>query len=50
MSVEGILRLQKDNSISSLYTLEDVAIEFIDMKDVLPPDVKNLCLDQPMIP
>lgn len=50
VSVEGILRLQKDNSINSLYTLEDVAIEFIDMKDVLPPNVMNVCLNQPMIP
>ena len=50
VSVEGILRLQKKNSIDTLYTLEDVLIEFIDMKDVLPPNVRNLCLDQPMIP
>ncbi len=50
VSVQGILRLQKDNSIDSLYTLEDVSIEFIDMVDVLPPNVMNLCLDQPMIP
>lgn len=50
VSVEGILRLQKDNSINSLYTLEDVAIEFIDIRDVLPPNVMNMCLNQPMMP
>lgn len=50
VNVEGILRLQKDNSINSLYTLEDVAIEFIDMKEVLPPNVMNMCLNQPMVP
>lgn len=48
VNVEGTLRLQTDNSINSLYTLEDVAIEFIEMKDVLPPNVMNLCLNQPM--
>ncbi|MEM6365191.1 MAG: hypothetical protein AAF745_12245 [Planctomycetota bacterium] len=48
VSVEGTLHLQKDNSINSLYTLDHVAIEFLEMEDVLPPNVINLCLNQPM--
>lgn len=47
--VVGVLRLRKDNSISSLYTLEDASIEFIDIEEVLPPNTKNLCLDRPMV-
>lgn len=50
VSVEGILRLQKDNSINSLYTLEDVEIEFISLEDVAPPNVTNLCRNQPLFP
>ncbi|MEM9367159.1 MAG: hypothetical protein AAGD07_14295 [Planctomycetota bacterium] len=48
VSVEGTLRLQKDNSIQALYTLEDVAITFLAMEDVVPPNVMNRCLNQPM--
>lgn len=48
VSVEGTLRLQKENSINSLYTLEDVAIKFLTMADILPPNVMNICLNQPM--
>ncbi|MEM6470494.1 MAG: hypothetical protein AAF802_13140 [Planctomycetota bacterium] len=47
--VEGVLRLQKPNSINSLYTLEDVQINFIGMEDVIPPNVMNLCLEKPML-
>ncbi|MEM9826390.1 MAG: hypothetical protein AAF958_07360 [Planctomycetota bacterium] len=50
VNVEGTLRLEKENSINSLYTLENVEIEFLEMKDVLPPNVLNLCLNQPMVP
>ncbi|MEM8670107.1 MAG: hypothetical protein AAGG48_21445 [Planctomycetota bacterium] len=48
VNVKGTLRLQKENSINSLYTLDDVEIQFIDIEDVLPPNVMNLCLNQPM--
>ncbi|MBM3964537.1 MAG: hypothetical protein FJ308_05640 [Planctomycetes bacterium] len=48
VTVEGTLRLQKENSINSLYTLEDAAITFMEMREVLPPNVMNLCLNQPM--
>ncbi|MEM7456411.1 MAG: hypothetical protein AAF456_18845 [Planctomycetota bacterium] len=49
VNVEGTFRLQKENSMNSLYTLEDVSIEFIDMEDVVPPNVMNQCLNEPMI-
>ena len=50
VSVKGTLRLEKDNNINSLYTLEDVAIKFLKMADVAPPNVLNACLNKPMQP
>ncbi len=50
VNVEGVLRLEKENSLGALYTLEDVAIEFVDVEDVMPPNVRNRCLNQPMLP
>ncbi|MEO1528395.1 MAG: hypothetical protein AAFX06_23480 [Planctomycetota bacterium] len=50
VSVEGTLRLMKENRYNAFYTLEDASVEFIDAWEVMPPNVKNLCLDQPMVP
>lgn len=50
VNVQGTLRLRKDNPIQSLYTLEDVDIEFLEVQDVLPPNVMNQCLNKPMLP
>ncbi|HBE70039.1 MAG TPA: hypothetical protein DDW52_17980 [Planctomycetaceae bacterium] len=50
VNVEGTLRLQKENSINALYTLEEATVEFIDLADVVPPNVVNMCLNQPMVP
>lgn len=47
--VDGTLRLERENTINALYTLEDIAIDFLDIQDVLPPNVINICLDQPML-
>lgn len=49
VNVAGTLRLQKPNSIESLYTLEEASIEFVGIEDVLPPNVMNQCLNQPML-
>ena len=48
VSVQGTLRLEKDNKINSLYTLEDVAIKFLKMADLTPPNVLNACLNKPI--
>jgi len=50
VNVSGILCLQKENTLNALFTLEDVKLEFIEIEDVLPPNVMNLCLNQQMTP
>ncbi|MEM6692532.1 MAG: hypothetical protein AAF664_24090 [Planctomycetota bacterium] len=50
VNIAGILQLEHENSIGALYTMKDVSIEFIDMKEVMPPNVLNLCLNKPMAP
>ncbi|MEM9412098.1 MAG: hypothetical protein AAGA30_13355, partial [Planctomycetota bacterium] len=49
VTVEGTLRLQKENKMNSLFTLEDTHIEFVDIEDVAPPNVLNQCLQKPLI-
>lgn len=50
VNVNGTLRLQQDNTLNALYTLENVSIEFIDIEDILPENVMNLCRNQRMTP
>ena len=50
VNVRGTLRLQQSNTLNALYTLDDATIEFIDVQDILPLNVKNLCLNQPLNP
>lgn len=50
VNVRGVLRLERENTLNALYTLEEVEIEFIDIEDVLPSDVMNLCLNRRMTP
>jgi hypothetical protein len=49
VNVKGRLRLNKVNSIDAFYTIEDAEIEFLDIQDVLPLNVMNQCLNQPMV-
>ncbi|MEM1063217.1 MAG: hypothetical protein AAF532_15905 [Planctomycetota bacterium] len=48
VSVTGIFRLQKENYIKSFFTLEDAEIEFVDIKNIVPPNVMNMCRNEPM--
>jgi hypothetical protein len=50
VKVEGVLCLQKENTLNALYTLENARVEFIEIEDVLPPNVMNLCRNQQMTP
>ncbi|MEL6109230.1 MAG: hypothetical protein AAFU85_24750 [Planctomycetota bacterium] len=50
VNVKGTLQLEQENTLNALYTLEDVTIDFVDIEEILPPNVKNLCLDRPMDP
>ena len=50
VNVRGVLRLERENTLNALYTLEDVNLEFLGIEDVLPADVMNLCLNRRMTP
>ncbi len=50
VKVKGTLRLMKKSKYNAFYTLEDAAIEFIDLEDVMPTSVMNACLNRPMVP
>ena len=49
-NMSSIFQHSKKTKYNAFYTLEDAVIEFIDIRDVMPPDVQNLCRKQPMIP
>ncbi|MEL6896932.1 MAG: hypothetical protein AAFP90_12565 [Planctomycetota bacterium] len=50
VNVRGTMRLERDNTLNALYTLENVNLQFIDIESVLPADVMNLCQNRRMSP
>ncbi len=48
VNAKGTLRLMKETKYNAFYTLENSEIEFINVKEIMPADVMNACLNQPM--